>query len=234
MVFIASKVDRSKKYKKYKKSYKAKGKTVGGYIDKGISTISKYGLRILKNKLGLNTESKFLDIATTGTFASTLGLGADLIDGIAQGLTPITRTGDTIRVTHVNLCMKIVHNTSNAYSCASRVIITYQPKSPATTQLGSSAVLTTTTNICSPYSMNLSGLNILFDKTYITSFSNDMTCIFNWKYNPTNHHARWTIADTTGAAANLEEGALKLHLMDDQGTYHNTWQFFARVYYVDN
>lgn len=130
-----------------------------------ISMIKGYALKALKNKLGLNTESKYWDKTSSTTGAATLTLITQPQDLIAQGNTTTTRNGDSIRLTHMNIRGHIVHNAVDTAAGQTRIIITNQPVCPGTSQLAAASILQDVTNINSPYAQNLSGLQILFDKT---------------------------------------------------------------------
>lgn len=227
-----SKYSRGRTYRKGSRRPTSKWRK---YAGKALTHLGASAVKTLKNKLGLNTENLYVDINSTTTLTTSLAMQISPHEGITQGDTSSTRSGRSIRLTHWTYRGHIYHNVSNTAGSQHRCIITYQPMSPATTVLGASAVLQSQTNINSPYAINLAGLKILFDKTFVTSSATNPIQKFKFKYSPLQHHIRWTSADTTGVLANVEEGAVQVFWFSNEvGVNYSTIYSYSRMYYVDN
>lgn len=218
-----------------KKSYKRKAST--NYGTMALDAIKGYALKKLKQKLGLNTESKYIDSTMSGLgTTATLAVGLDPIDGLAQGNTTLTRNGDSVRLTHLRIKGHVTVNALDTGTRQVRIIVGYQPKCPAATQLGASAILTTVTNINSPYASNLVGWQAIYDEIILVNplGADDSTKRWHFEWHPENCHVRWTVADTTGTFANTEEGAIRVFIMADGASNFPNVTAYCRAYFVDN
>jgi len=223
----------TRKRRPAKRTYRKK-KSSGITTGKAFAHLGGRALKILKSQLGLNTESKYLDTVTSTTCgAATLTAFQNPII-IPQGLTTVTRIGDSLRLTRMNIRGFITHNAADTAGQLVRILITYQPKSPGASILAASDMLQDVTNVNSPLAQNLSGLTVLWDKTFMTSTNVNPIQTFKYKYAPLNHHIRWGTGDTTGAQAALEEGCIRIFTLSHNGVNTDSCAMYTRVYYVDN
>lgn len=215
-----------------KKTYKRKSTT--NYGAAALNAIKGFALKKLKQKLGLNTESKFFDATISGQVATTtLALACDPHDLLAQGNTTSTRNGDSVRLTHFRMKGHVTHNTLDAAATQTRILVTYQPEAPGASILAAASMLQNTSLINSPYAQNLAGLVVLYDEILITD-AQDTVARFEFDYHPLDHHLRWTTGDTTGAAANMNRGPMKVFIMTTSASNAPNVTAYIRSYFVDN
>jgi len=198
------------------------------------------GLKALKKKLGLNTENKNWDQIGTQTLTGAVVPFLAPINGLAQGSTNTTRTGNGLRVTHYTVKGSFQNVTANVNSQQIRMIITFQPTmTTAGTVLTAGQLLQTTTNIDSPYNTDLEGVKIIYDKTFVITpqFSGQViTRRYKFKWAPSydDGHVQWTDSDTTGTSGDVVKGYLRCWIYDDQSANHPTMSWYSRVHFVDN
>lgn len=201
--------------------------------------LSGVALALLKKKLGLNTEGKYVDFGEASTATTTtLTATAAITNPIPQGDGTNQRQGNTLRVTSINAVYTIRAAVGSTSASRVRLIIMYQPKlnTPGSVFTAADIVTDTTANIETPYNMNTVGYKILFDKTVeiaaIGQNGSTKELIFN--YHPLNHHMEWTDADTAGTAANQLRGYVRAYICTDNAGNPPVWTSYTRVKYVDN
>lgn len=203
-----------------------------------LTMLGTKGLNSLKKKLGLNTEGKYWDLTATKTSSATFTSFLTPTSGIAQGITPITRVGSGLRITHWNVKGYVQSNATLATSSQVRIVVAYQADADQGL-LTAAELFQVPGNLNTPYNHNLQGVRILKDKTIVLNpqFSTDSVIHrFNFKINPsyTEGHVKWTDADTTGADANLIQGGFYTFIITDVVATFPTYSYYSRTHYVDN
>lgn len=202
--------------------------------------MGRSGLKVLKKKLGLNTENKNYDLAISGTTSGTLAALFYPTNALAQGSTNNTRSGNSLRITHWKMKGGIYTSTLNGQGQRVRIIATYQPKmSTPGTEVTNTQLLQTNTDVDSFYKTDLQDCQIIYDKTYTLTpqYSNQQVVLpfkFHWRPSYDHGHVIWTDADTTGVTANVVAGLLKVFILTDQAANFAFLTGRSRVYFVDN
>lgn len=229
---MSSKAKRT--YTKYNKKatkrwyHKPARAALGGFTSVAIDALRK--------KLGLNTEAKFLDTTGAVGLANSLAVVLKPTAPIPQGLTTVSRVGDSIRVTHINIKGDVQLGSSVGQQI--RVICTIQ-KSCQQGQLTAAQLLQDPTNINSPYNDQLEGVRVIHDKVHVYNpqiSGVSATYRLNWRWSPPvkQGHVIWTDADTTGVSADIIGGLIQVWMMTDQASNAPTWASYCRIRYVDN
>lgn len=218
---------------------------------KVVSAVSGYALTKLKDKLGLNTEKHFWQVATTtgsATFATTLAMAgggtistqaANMPQGDGEG----NRQGNTVRIVRYSANGYIVNGVANTARTTARVIIVNWGKVPYDGFNGNvNDILENTGDVNSYYKFNPSFKHtILYDKQFFLgptagSPETDQTVRFNFDYYPMNHHYSYTDSDTTGVIANVVQGFIAAYIICSTFTASNAPTISAcqRLEWVDN
>jgi len=205
-----------------------------------VSALGGYALAKLKAKLGLNTETKYVDTVETniGT-SSTCGTLAYALT-IPQGTTNATRAGASCRLTSYTMVMRVVANTAALVNTLVRVIMV-RWKDSRGASITATSLLDDSTRITSLYNLggtaNAIGYTVLYDETFPINIDNvdGAQKVITFKYTPLSHHLLWTDADTTGVIGNLQDGLIRGYIMTSE-TGANTPNYWSdtRVEYVDN
>lgn len=237
-------------YKPSKKSYKAKRVTKrrGKYAARPatgaevLSSLGGYALTKLKARLGLNTESKYVDtpsgsLSATGTLTQVF---SNMDTLIPLGTNDNTRNGSSVRMTNYVIQGHIVTSSANLQPSKTRVIVVDWGSTPAASA-NVADILEVTTDVDSCYTHDPTFKHtVLMDE--VMYFNPDATgnaerkIDLRFRMTPLAHHLVWTTGDTTGASANLLRGFVALYCVVDQAT---AAQFpaltaYQRVEYVDN
>lgn len=226
--------------KTYRKKRYTKRKPSTSYGTIALNALKGYALNKLKSRLGLNTESHWVDTVETniGT-GSTLSVMANPLV-IPMGDTVNTRTGSSVRLTSMVVRCRIQANTAATTGTFVRVIFA-RIKDIRGTGFPAANILDDTQRITSHYNMgdraDAIGYTILFDKTFKIEINGQTGDIaqFMFKYKPTVHHLKWISTDTTGALTNLMSDQVRGFIMTSE-TGANTPNYWAdyRVKFVDN
>lgn len=205
-----------------------------------LSSLTGVGLSILKAKLGLNTETHWLDTvetnvatnATCGTMAYTLGIPVDdTING---------RNGAKVRLTSYTCLGRISSNTAATTGALVRVFFVKWRNTRGSSP-SAAAFLDSSTRITSPYNMgdavSTSGYKVLYDRTFkLAPPGNEGDrATFTFNYTPLRHMLEWTTANTDGIDSAMQDGYIRGYIMTDE-TGANTPNYWAnhRVKFVDN
>lgn len=224
----------------YRRKYAKKSKkmTVRRAAGQLLDVSSRQGVKYLKRKLGLNTETKFVDTLTSGSITTTLTLLQNPMV-IPQGDTEASRDGSNLRCTSVisNMTVNSVLDTNS--NILVRIIAVYTPLTNANVPAVGD-VLTGISNIRSHYSRNFSGYNIVFDKTFrmsgsVTSATQPQTIFFKLRQAILDHQCEWEKADTTGARTAMVRGDYAIYGIQEGATVSNpAFNLYSRTSFVDN
>lgn len=218
-----------------RKSYRKPAPTIASAA---LSAIKGYALKKLKDKLGLNTESKYLDTTVGVTAIDTTFTGISTALTIPQGNTTNTRSGNNLRMTCYNMRLSLKQNSAATVGCRVRLIGYVQPRMQTAGAIfnANDILEDSTASLDTPYDMNTNGYNIIYDKTFDlpapTSEGANKTISFIYK--PLAHEVEWNDSDTTGSATNLLRGNLRFLIADDASASHPTYSCYTRVKFVDN
>lgn len=206
----------------------------------GTMGLAKVGIKMLKKRLGLNTENKYWDDVQLNTATATLTAHSTPMANIAQGNTAITRNGNGIRVTHLKFKGSVQGIAANPNNQLVRVIVTYQKSDVDPGNFVSSAqILQFNNNIYSPYNSDLQGVKILYDHTFniqpkVASAVTTVPFTFTWSPGYDEGHVTWTDADTTGSSTNMIKGLVRVFFYCDQLANFPVLNTYTRCHYVDN
>lgn len=222
-----------------RKSRKPKSKSSSSLAKAVAIGLTGVALTLLKHKLGLNTETKYLDTPVASTSITTTCTGVSIPIAIPQGNTTNTRNGDGLRITSYKLSMLLNANSAATRTTMVRILIVKFRDSRGAT-MASDVFLDEPTNVNSFLNMGNTvsggGYTILRDVTIpleaTSTEGNQRMFKFSWK--PKNHHVKWTDADTTGASNNIITGLFSAFIFCNNGTNIPTYSAQQRVRFVDN
>lgn len=209
-----------------------------------VSAIGGYALKRLKAKLGLNTETKYVDTVSTGTTFTTTATANQALSNastlVPQGLTDNTRQGNTFRMTRFSMKGFITNGAANLNNTVCRIIVVNWGKTPVAST-GVADVLEVPTDINSGYTMDPSYPHTILDDRIVNLGNSTVAPPANlhtymFDYRPLAHHVRYTTTDTTGALANIIEGYIQAYIVCTLSTAANypTLTTYNRMEYVDN
>lgn len=235
MAYYGKRTYKKKTYRK-KRTYRKKPQSWGAAA---VSAIGGIALKILKNKLGLNTEAKYLDTvmgSTTVTSATWTGLTPSIV--IPQGNTTNTRSGNNCRMTHFSQKLTI-RSGSSGNAVRVRLVGFVQPRMQSAGAIFAAADIfeDATAQINTPLNMNTNGYRVICDKTFeIAADPNEgSTRQINFNYKPLSHEIEWSSGDTAGLTTQLLRGYIKFFIMTDAaGGAEPTFTAYTRVRFVDN
>lgn len=199
-----------------------------------LNALKGYALLKLKQKLGLNPESKYVDVAGTTTATGTLQ-SRIAAPTIAQGLTNTTRTGATVRISKVETRISIVAAAAATSPTTIRII---QVRNKRAAQVPVADILQTTTDISSPLQSDYvaNGVQILKDMVVClgTATGGDGCQWVEWTHTGLADHVVWPDADTAGTPGAAEQGCISTYWMVDNVSTAPIFTAKSRYWYVDN
>ena len=210
--------------KRYTKNryYKRKRNNIGyGQIARKVWRDVKYLKSIV------NVEKKYLDVTDSRTYSNLLF--AQLLNGIAQGDTSITRDGDSVK--WISLFIR-VNSVINAAASATRVrLMLLRDKQPNTGLSSTTNILADNTNILSPRNL---------DWNYRYKVYKDMVIHLNTDrpekeikiFMKLKFHTRYT--DNGATVASISTNTLLLCFMSDEAVNEPTVTFYSRLRFIDN
>lgn len=223
---------RRKAYSNKKRPVRRAGTSYGTMA---VNAIKGWALTKLKQKLGLNTEEKYVDVNGTTTATSTLA------QRIASPTIPLgtddnSRNGSSIRITRVHTCIHITAASAQTLPTVVRII---QVRNRAVDVPNVARILETTTRSTSPYNAESKELNIdiLYDRsvTIAPKTAGNSSAVVEWTHQAMGDHMVWPTTDTTGLPADLNKGAIATFWMLDLNfDVAPVFQATSRYYYVDN
>lgn len=199
-----------------------------------VTALKGYALTKLKQKLGLNTESKFVDVAGTTTATGTLAARI-AAPTIAQGNTIGTRNGASVRISKVETRISIVAAAAATAPTNVRII---QVRNTRTGQATPADILETTTDFASPINNECAdnGITVLRDMVVPlgTATGGDGAQYVEWTHTGLSDHMIWPDADTTGTPAACIKGCISTLWMLDNVTTAPVFTAKSRYWFVDN
>ena len=199
-----------------------------------LAALKGYALTKLKQRLGLNTETKFVDVG--GSATATTSLVTRIVSPtIPQGSAVGGRNGAGVRVTKVEQRINVEANVAATKGCNIRVI-TVRHRHQGTPAVAD--VLQLSTDISSPIHNNLAAnhIELISDQLHYVGpalSSNSSIQIIN-TFQRANWQMEWTDADASGVPANLINGAIVTMWMVDNVTTAPAFISTNRVWFVDN
>lgn len=200
------------------------------------TTIGGFALRKLKARLGLNTETKFLDTIEASTTIGTTMAAAAYTLQIPQGNDCNSRSGSDCRITSHETNFTIIPNVAAITPGTVRVVGMVQRDSNGT-NFGSNDIMSVASNIRSPYNMNSEGYSILFDKKFNMTWGSDQKCINFHVSLPLgdNHHLKFLNSDTLGNVGSVRDGYIRFFLQyEGLSAGQPSYAAHHRVKWVDN
>lgn len=214
----------------------SKGAAIAGTLAAAAGT---FGWKLLKNKLGLNTEMHWVDFVETNVGTSTTISPFTYPLTIAVGDSVNQRTGSSIRLQSYRVNGYLQTNTAATQGCLVRIIFVKfrqtRGNSITTQFLDSSSRITSHYNRGD--SISATGYTILYDKTFALekSGSGRDNIPFEFDYSPTEHHVKFDASGTAGGVTETEDGFIRGYIMTSESTA-NTPNYWVdhRVSFVDN
>lgn len=199
-----------------------------------VSLLKGYALLKLKQKLGLNPESKYVDVAGTTTATGTLQ-SRIAAPTIAQGNTNQTRNGATVRISKVETRISIVAASTATSPTTIRII---QVRNKRAGSVQPTDILQLTTDISSPLQSDYvaNGVVILKDITVClgTATGGDGCQWVEWTHTGLADHVVWPDSDTAGTPAAAEQGCISTYWFVDNVSTSPIFTSKSRYWFVDN
>ena len=200
------------------------------------------GLMFLRNKLGINAETKYIDTPSAthsyATTATAVLYGSNLTTALVPGTSSSTRNGASVRMTEYDIKGQISNTNLNLLFSQVRICIV-KWHCPGTNV--SNDFLQLPTDINSPYNLDATyKYTVLFDRKYpvrTASGGNATELIpFEFNYQPANHHITFPDSDTTGGRVQALDGVITLYAYTDVATVGQfpNISYYARMKFVDN
>ncbi len=198
-----------------------------------IDKMSEYAVLALKNRLGLNTEHKYVDTngttTVTGTLVNRIGSAT-----IPQGDGVNARNGNSVRITSAELRIDAMPAAAATAPTTIRVIVVrfLQPTGPVNTD-----ILQVATDITSPLDAFISehGIEILDDFLMrVPTVGGGVGAYVSKTYTGLDWQMVWTEADTAGSPANLITGGITTWWMGNSISTAPVMTSTMRLNYVDN
>jgi hypothetical protein len=176
----------------------------------------------------VNTEIHYNDVTNSTNISSTSTLV--LMNGLTQGDTAITRTGQSIRMNTLDINAYIIGN-STAGQQSVRILLVFdkQPNASAYT----STSLLNSDNTISPYAVGGQNRFIVYmDEMYALSTAGPLNAQFS-KRIQLNQHTEYNTGNA-GTIADINSGSLYLQFVSDQATNVPILAYYCRLWFVDN
>lgn len=198
-----------------------------------ITALKGYALNKLKQKLGLNTENKFVDVTGAATVSTTLTnriAGPTIPTGSAIG----ERNGASVRISRVDtrVCMYLPALATTA--CNVRII---QVRNSHGNNATVGDVLEVTTELASPINNEArdNGLQILKDVVINVPTANGGPGVtLEWSHVGLTDHMIWPDSDTLGTPAAAIKGVIQTFWFADNITTSPVVTAKSRYWFVDN
>lgn len=223
---------RKRKYVPKKRTYKRRATASTG--TQVLSMLKGYALTKLKQKLGLNTETNYVDVNGTTTATTTLA-SRIASPTIAQGDGVGNRAGMSVRISRVDTRISIV---VPAAATTANVVRIIQVRHRRTGAPALSDILETTTSITSPIADHAKrmGVDILKDICVPlgTATGGDGSAYVEWSHVGLSDHMTWPDSDTTGLPSACINGCINTYWYVDNVTTVPVFTSTSRYWYVDN
>jgi hypothetical protein len=220
-------------------------KTGAAFVDAlGAAAVEK-----LKIKLGLNTETKYVDYEGALNTTNTLQVASHcMLTPIPQGLTDNTHEGSSVRVTKSTIRFLLQNPSTNTGSAVSTrvLLVRWRPTAGPNVSANTGDVLEKAGTTGIPETLSMETFDpvyqrkIVYDKTFDFGLVTAGGCpsVFTREIilNDDDFHMRWTSTDTAGISAN-SVGDFWTFLVQTStstaGQYPTIW-WDQRVEFVDN
>ncbi len=218
---------------KSKKTKKTAWQIHGGAL---FDSMSNAALQRLRDRLGLNTEENYVDMALTTTFTSTFA-SKTTTPAIAQGTGIGSRVGASIRLTRIELRVCIAPAPTQTASSVCRLIMT---RNRETGTASAANTVQTTTDVSSPLNHQFTdlGLELLLDEAFPVGLAANGAVWFKRVITDRqmpDMHMIWPDSDSAGTSGALNEGAINLWgAVDAVNTASPIITGRLRLCYVDN
>jgi len=228
--------------RKQRKNKRKGGRKWRKHVGKALSSLTDAGVTYLRAKLGLNTETHWIDTIQSNVATTNTALSMSYPFLIPVGDSANQRNGSQVRATSYIVSGRIQANTAATAGCLVRIIfVRFNDVRGRGSALDGTDFLDDPTRITSMYNMgdtaDAFGYSILYDRMYSISVSGQDgdTHRFKFSYSPMNWHLKWLTSNTDGAQGDLQSDIVKGFIYTSE-TGANTPNFWAdhRVKFVDN
>lgn len=214
----------TKRYRRYRKTYKRRPKRSGT----NWGSVAKTALKTAKWVAGLvNAEYKYWDVSPSLPIASTFnGYITGPLCAPPQGVDVESRTGDSIKM--VNLTMRLLFQYNGANFENIRVII-FRDKENSIVNVSDYLDITgSIMSVLSPKNqINQYDTKTIFDKTYAISENRPQVLVEKVFKLDMHEHFQ---ASTT----NVKNNAIKMIIIGQQATAGTLFNYFSKITYLDN
>lgn len=201
----------------------------------GVSDYANMAYQAFKGVMWLkgliNAEKKFVEFTNNGAVSTTAQI--DLLTGVGQGDTQISRNGNSIKA-YANSGKYRLSIHASATNTSFRIIIFMDKVSDGTEPTGQELLdLTTLTSLDAHYNVNNAGsrFTILHDKRHSLSINGNREITGSY-FSRLNHHVKFT--DTTAAQASCSAGHLYSLVISSEATNTPTFILSNVFRYYDN
>jgi len=224
---------------KRRSSYRAKRtkrarKPRSSLASQAISAISGYALKRLKQKLGLNTETNFIDVAGTTTSSTSLAQRINFAT-IPQGDGVGNRHGCSIRISKVETRIHIAAPAASTVATTVRII---QVRNTRASNALPVDILESITDITSPLNNTYRdmGIQLLKDTTVVLGVagSAEGAVYLHWTHTGLDDQVVYPDTDTAGAPGSVLKGVITTYWYADNSTNAPLFTSKCRYWYVDN
>ncbi len=206
---------------------------VGRYAEDAWSLAKRTAQGLNAIRRMINTETKFLDVIISGTTDYTGGLTS--MSQMAQGLTNITRVGNSIRLHHISLRGVIIDGSTAGTTV--RIIIFRDLEATGSNNTATLATLLQTTGtvnaVNSPFNrLYLDRYSILYDETVSTSAAGDFESPISFD---SAHQGHVKYLGTAADAASDGQGTVYVAYISNRVTSAlPTVNLYTRIMFTDD
>lgn len=210
---------------KRRRYYKKKRMGRWGNYKAGLGQLWK-DVKLLKSLI--NVEHKYLDVSNSTTYDNTIG--SELLNGMGQGTTSITRTGDTVKWT--SLLIRMSFNL-HASATQSRIrVLIYRDKQTNGALIADDNILASSTNILAPRNLDYDKRLKVY-KDFVVMINTDrpekQLKIYIGKL---KFHTRYV--DGNATISSISTNSMCIAIMSDEATNMPTVGYYCRMRFIDN
>nr|WAE43158.1 MAG: capsid protein [Cressdnaviricota sp.] len=221
---------RKKRYNRRRGGGRSAASYVGG-ATKAVQGLGGLWTAVKALQALVNVEQKYVDVTAVSTSITTTPVTV-LLNGIVQGVTENTRTGNSIKAHSLHV-KGIIGLTAPATSERVRLMIV-KFKEPQNGAIVPSQILETLTpisSIHSPYNIDsITPYNVMYDHVHIVN-SNMVEKEFNITI-PLRCHC--TFNNNLGTSADFTKNSFWLMAIGENGSAQPTISYYSRFKFVDN
>lgn len=213
----------------FKKKYGGQNRwKIYGKATKQLAADAYKGVQLVKQLV--NTEFDYKDTAATVNPAAAGALV--LLNGLTQGDTASSRTGNSIRMKSYDMRW-FVNNNSSAGQTEVRVMLVLDKQSNGVTPSVTDILATNT--VVSPRNLdNRKRFKVIMDRNYAISTAGPSSRYDSAHFKNIQTHVAYYNSSNAGTVADISTNALYLLYLSDQATNTPGLQYYFRLRFIDN